>query len=212
MFTGIIEELGTITQHTRGLLVVRAPKISAEAALGDSVATNGICLTVTRLATDTFTAEYSDTTRSVTTIEQWKVGGHLNLEQALTLNTRLGGHLVSGHIDGVGKIRRIRDHGAQGVFLDVWIPTALQRYVLQKGSIAIDGVSLTVVACHADTVELTIVPHTWNHTCLVDRKVGDAVNVEVDMLGKYVERLLQAGRAPAGALTWAELAQQGYGS
>lgn len=211
MFTGIIEELGTITQHSRGVLSVRAPQVAHEASLGDSVATNGICLTVTQKSGDVFWVDYSETTRAITTIAQWKAGDRLNLEQALTLSKRIGGHLVSGHIDGTGRIRRVRDQGEVGVFLEIEIPSALQRYTLEKGSIAIDGVSLTIVALQGDAVHLTIVPHTWRHTTLAFRKPGDTVNIEVDMLGKYVERLLRSGSEPAGKLTWAELAQQGYG-
>jgi riboflavin synthase len=218
MFTGIIEELGTITAHTAGMLALRAPQIAQGVALGDSVATNGVCLTVTRIEGDRFWVDYSETTREVTTIASWKVGDTLNLERALTLSTRLGGHLVMGHVDGVGRIVSIRER--EGVHLSITIPEALTRYLVPKGSIAVDGVSLTLVAVHAGHFDLTIIPHTWQNTALKNKRQGDRVNLEVDILGKYVERLLAgrlgslgAGGAPASSssgLTFEELARQGF--
>ena len=206
MFTGIIEELGTITAHPHGQLAIRAPKVAAGVALGDSVATNGVCLTVTRLEGEVFWVDYSSSTRAATTIEAWRVGDKLNLERALTLGARLGGHLVAGHVDGVGRIVSIRER--DGVHVAVALPEALMRYLIPKGSITIDGVSLTVVGVHAGHFDLTIIPHSLKETTLQFRREGDRVNVEVDLIGKYVERLMGGAKAPG--LTFEELARQGF--
>ncbi|HEY9722088.1 MAG TPA: riboflavin synthase [Oscillatoriaceae cyanobacterium] len=206
MFTGIIEELGTLAAHETGRLGIRAPKIAAGVALGDSVATNGVCLTVTKIESDRFWVDYSASTREVTTIASWRVGDQLNLERALTLGTRLGGHLVMGHVDGVGRI--VSMHEREGVNISVTLPDGLARYVVPKGSITVDGVSLTVVALHQGHFDLTIIPHTREQTTFQTKRTGDRVNLEVDVLGKYVERLL-GGQIPTG-LTWEELARQGF--
>lgn len=208
MFTGIVEEVGTVSVHTRGVLAVRAPRIASEAALGDSVATNGVCLTVARREADVLWMDYSGTTREATTIGALKPGDRVNLEQALTLNTRLGGHLVAGHVDGVGRV--VAMHERDGVHLGVSMPAALARYLVPKGSIAVDGVSLTIVAIHDGHFDLTIIPHTWRTTALQDRRPGDRVNLEVDVLGKYVERLLAGGHGDRPGLTFEELARQGF--
>lgn len=206
MFTGIIEELGTITAHPHGQLGIRAPKVAAGVALGDSVATNGICLTVTRIEGEVFWVDYSATTRDVTTIGSWRVGDRLNLERALTLSARLGGHLVAGHIDGIGRIISIRER--EGVHVAISLPENLIRYLIPKGSITVDGVSLTVVGVHAGHFDLTIIPHTLKATTLIERREGDRVNIEVDLIGKYVERLMGGAKAPG--LTLEELARQGF--
>ncbi|MDB5100918.1 MAG: ribE 2 [Cyanobacteria bacterium RYN_339] len=206
MFTGIVEELGTITAHPHGQLAIRAPKVASGVALGDSVATNGVCLTVTRLDGEIFWVDYSSSTRAATTIEAWRVGDKLNLERALTLNARLGGHLVAGHVDGVGRIVSIRER--EGVHVAVALPEPLMRYLIPKGSITIDGVSLTVVGVHAGHFDLTIIPHSLKETTLQHRREGDRVNVEVDLIGKYVERLMGGTKSPG--LTLEELARQGF--
>jgi riboflavin synthase len=208
MFTGIVEELGTVTVHTRGRLAIRAPRIASEAALGDSVATNGVCLTVERKEADVVWMDYSETTRDVTTIGGLRVGDRVNLEQALTLGSRIGGHLVAGHVDGVGRVVSI--HERDGVHLAATVPAELRKYMVPKGSITVDGVSLTIVAIHEGHFDLTIIPHTWRNTALQDRRPGDRVNLEVDILGKYVERLLAGGQGGAPGLTFEELARQGF--
>ncbi|MNS37732.1 Riboflavin synthase [compost metagenome] len=206
MFTGIIEELGTITAHSAGKLALRAPLIAKGVALGDSVATNGVCLTVTKIENDRFWVDYSGTTKEATTIASWRVGDEVNLERALTLGTRLGGHLVAGHVDGVGRIVSVRER--EGVHVSITIPDELTRYLIPKGSITVDGVSLTLVAVHAGHFDLTIIPHTHETTTLKNRRPGDRVNLEVDLIGKYVERLMGGSIRPG--LTWEELARQGF--
>ncbi|MEB3197365.1 MAG: riboflavin synthase [Candidatus Sericytochromatia bacterium] len=208
MFTGLVEALGTLVHHGDGVLAIRSPEIASQAALGDSIATNGICLTVTRLEGDVFWADYSATTRAVTTVAHWKAGDRVNLEQALTLGKRLGGHLVTGHVDGIGTVRSVRP-GEAGVQLEIEAPLSLHRYMVEKGSITVDGVSLTIVTLAPPVFRLTIVPHTWTHTALVDRRPGSRVNLEVDTLAKYVEKLL-APRLEGGGLTLEEMARQGY--
>lgn len=194
MFTGIIEEIGTVTVHrpssgaSSGLIGIRAPGVAKGVALGDSVATQGVCLTVTRLEGEVFWVDYSATTREGTTIGGWRAGDRLNLERALTLGTRLGGHLMSGHVDGQGRLVSVTQR--EGVHWVVALPPDLTRYVVTRGSIAVDGVSLTVVAAGAATCDLTIIPHTWKSTTLHEKRPGDALNLEVDLIAKYVERLM----------------------
>ena len=170
--------------------------------------TNGVCLTVARKAGDVVWMDYSATTREVTTIGNLRVGDRVNLEQALTLGTRLGGHLVMGHVDGVGRVVSI--HERDGVHLGVTVPAPLLKYMVPKGSITVEGVSLTIVAVHEGHFDLTIIPHTWRNTALQDRRPGDRVNLEVDILGKYVERLLGGGLGTGSGLTLEELARQGF--
>jgi riboflavin synthase len=206
MFTGIIEELGTLVRHHAGHMEIQAPKIAKEAAIGDSISTNGICLTLTSKQGNTFTVDYSRTTRDITTLSAWRVGEALNLEQALTLGTRIGGHLVAGHVDGVGRIIALQER--EGVHLSIQIPETLTRSLIPKGSIAVDGVSLTVVAVHEGHFDLTLIPHSLASTNLQGKRVGDRVNIETDLLGKYVERLLARGAAPQ--MSFEELARQGF--
>ena len=217
MFTGIIEAVGTIRRHVKGSegvagkLLIEAPGIAESAAIGDSIATNGVCLTLTGREGGAFWVDYSSSTLSVTTLGSLKVGDCVNLEQALTLKSRLGGHLVTGHVDGTGRVLKVEEGAGVRVVLDV--PGDLMRYVVVKGSITVDGVSLTVVAIDENRVMLTIVPHTWFATTLARRRVGDVVNLEVDLIAKYVERLL-SGHLPVTqaktTLTLEGLLEQGY--
>jgi len=194
MFTGIVEALGTVAEVDAGerqsRLVIRA-SILEDAALGDSIAVNGVCLTATRLDGDTFSADVMAETLRRTAIGSLAAGDVVNLERAVTPATRLGGHLVQGHIDGVGRVTR---RSPSGDFDEVGItlPADLLPYVVEKGSIAIDGVSLTVAAVADDEVTIGLIPETLQRTTLGRREVGDPVNIEVDVIAKYVERLLEA--------------------
>ena len=167
--------------------------------VGDSISLDGYCQTVTTLVGDAFEVEVSPETLAVTTAAQRKAGDRLNLERALRLGDRLGGHLVAGHVDGVGHVTKLEDRG-EFVVVNIEIPTIISRYCVPKGSIALDGISLTINQADERQIELGIIPHTWTNTTLRERRVGDAVNLEADLIGKYVERLLTAraggGREP----------------
>ncbi|NKF24729.1 riboflavin synthase [Solimonas marina] len=195
MFTGIIETLGRIVTieavggDTR--MVFEAPGLLVGAQLGDSIAVNGVCLTAITLDGDCFAADLSAETLNLTTAGRWQTGAAVNLERALTPSKPLGGHMVSGHVDGVGTlVERFED--ARSTRMRFEVPAALARYVARKGSICIDGVSLTVNDVEADRFGVNIIPHTLTHTSLGGLQVGQAVNLEVDLIARYLERLLEA--------------------
>jgi riboflavin synthase len=192
MFTGIIEEKGKVLKiESRGQdkrLTLELPTDLTEVQLGDSINVNGVCLTVTLKRGHAIEVDLSPETIQKTALAELKEGDQVNLERALRLTDRLGGHIVTGHIDGIGFItekRKERDF----FYLTIRIPHSLTRYVVKKGSIAIDGISLTVNECQGDQMEMTLIPYTIEKTTLIDKKVGDHVNVEADILGKYVEKL-----------------------
>ncbi|NPB09188.1 MAG: riboflavin synthase [Thermodesulfobacteria bacterium] len=193
MFTGIVEGLGEIVKKaplSRGVrFEIRAPFDLSDTKLGDSIAVNGACLTVVDLRGDTFAVDVSPETLSRTTLGTLTPGEKVNLERALRLGDRLGGHLVSGHVDGIGEVTR-REEKGEFIFYRVRLPQGLSRYVIEKGSIAIDGISLTVNRVYDHEIELAIIPHTAKLTTMGFRRPGDRVNIEVDLIGKYVERLL----------------------
>lgn len=195
MFTGIIQALGriTATQPMGGdqrLFVATGSLDLNTVRLGDSIAVSGVCLTVAELGVDGFWADVSAETLSCTTFAQLQVNAAVNLECALTPTTALGGHLVSGHVDGVGSVAERRDD-ARSVRLVITAPAGLSRYIAAKGSICIDGVSLTANAVHGADFELNIVPHTLGATTLGEYSVGRRVNLEVDIIARYLERLLE---------------------
>jgi riboflavin synthase len=207
MFTGIVEEAGTIAQLARRngsvRMVVEAKHSADEVRIGDSMAVNGCCLTIVEIRRGRSGARLGfdllEETWQKTSFDQLQVGARVNLERALRLNDRLGGHFVTGHVDGTGRIVRCEWVGTDWV-LEVQAPRSLTRYLLSKGSIAIDGVSLTVAEVRAGGImRVWIIPHTRKVTNLGDRKVGDRVNLEADLLGKYVERLMAASPATAVA-------------
>lgn len=195
MFTGIIEELGAVRSlSARGdsaQLTVVARKVLSDVHPGDSIAVNGVCLTVVSFSAQEFTADVMPETLRKTNLFQLKTGHAVNLERALALGGRLGGHLVSGHVDGVGKIREKRSEG-NAVLIHISEPPEVLRFVVLKGSIAVDGVSLTVAGLSYDSFSVSIIPHTASETTLGHKAVGDPVNLENDLIGKYVERLLHA--------------------
>ena len=201
MFTGIIQAVGRVAAIEAGALDVRlrieTGKLPLDGvALGDSIATSGVCLTVTELPGDGYWADVSPETLSLTTLGQKAVGDPVNLETSLTLNTSLGGHLVSGHVDGVGAIEAIEEE-ARFWRVRVAAPGNLARYVAMKGSICVDGTSLTVNKVDGRRFELTIIPQTWEETVFSDYEVGSAVNLEVDVIARYLERLMQFGATEA---------------
>lgn len=193
MFTGIIEEIGIIRNIVKGSrsikLTITAKKVLENTNLGDSIAVNGVCLTVTALGKDGFTADVMPESMSKTNMGRLKPGDRVNLERALTLSSRLGGHIVSGHIDGVGDIINMeKDDNAVRVTL-ISVPKVM-KYIVSEGSVALDGVSLTVAHLGDNDFTVSLIPHTAQVTTLLDKKVGDKLNIENDVVGKYVERLL----------------------
>jgi riboflavin synthase len=213
MFTGIIEELGTIrriTQITNGArLEVAARIVMADAKLGDSIAVNGVCLTVVAQGPDWFVTDLSAETLQRTSLKQAQPGTRVNLERALLPTSRLGGHLMQGHVDGTGELSEARPVG-EGWVVRINFPAELDRYIVEKGSIAVDGISLTVAALAKDWFEIAVIPHTWKMTNLSALRRGAVVNLEVDVIAKYVERMLQPHTRKAEALTLGKLQELGY--
>lgn len=193
MFTGIIEEKGRIVSIRRGMkssvLQIAGSRIFGDLKIGDSVAVNGVCLTVTSMANGSFTADVMSETLNRSSLGELKVNSAVNLERAMAADGRFGGHIVSGHIDGTGTISKIeRDDNA--VWYTIKAPEKLMRYIVEKGSIAIDGISLTVAKTSRETFSVSIIPHTIQETILDTKGVGSIVNLENDIVGKYIERFL----------------------
>jgi riboflavin synthase len=198
MFTGLIGELGSITAIEKGessaVFIINAPKLIGEIAVGDSVAVNGVCLTATAISGTTFTADVMVQTLSLTSLGQLSVASTVNLELAAQLNSRLGGHMVQGHVDGVAKVVGLTP-GDKWAQFDITVPAHLAKYIVNQGSICLDGVSLTVggIDDSNNVVTVWLIPETLAATNLSAKSAGDLVNVEVDVLAKYVERLLAKG-------------------
>jgi riboflavin synthase len=198
MFTGLIAELGRITAIEKGessaVFSVSAPALISQIALGDSVAVNGVCLTATSITGDSFTADVMVQTLAVTSLSQLGVGSPVNLELAALLNTRMGGHMVQGHVDGVATVVGLTP-GEKWAQFDITVPEKLARYIVNQGSICLDGVSLTVGEINDanNVVTVWLIPETLERTNLASKQAGDLINVEVDVLAKYVERLLAKG-------------------
>jgi riboflavin synthase len=193
MFTGIVEELGSVDRLVdlgdAARITLRGPLVTADAAGGDSIAVNGVCLTVVDVEDGAFTADVMRETLDRSALGRLAVGDPVNLERAATLATRLGGHIVQGHVDGVGEIRSRRP-GEQWEVVTVSLPAGLARYVVEKGSVAVDGVSLTVARIGADEFDVSLIPTTLKATTLGSKGVGEPVNLEVDVIAKYVEKLV----------------------
>jgi riboflavin synthase len=193
MFTGIIEGLGTVrelrTSAKETLLTLEADFSLDGTRIGDSVSVNGACLTVVRLEGTRFQADISPETLARTTFGSARAGDRVNLERALRLSDRLDGHLVSGHVDGIGTIAG-RQRSANAIVIDIQAPAALIRTMIEKGSVAVDGISLTVNRCEANGFQVSVIPHTAKWTTIGFKAVGDAIHIETDMIGKYVERFL----------------------
>ena len=216
MFTGIVEEIGTVRTLRRGahsaVLSIDARTVLERTRLGDSIAVNGVCLTVTSLGATQFSADVMHETLRRSNLGALHAGSPVNLERAMAADGRFGGHLVSGHIDAVGTIRRIqRDDNA--VWYTIGADATTLRHIIMKGSIAIDGISLTVAKVDRQSFAISAIPHTVAVTVLADRKVGDLVNLETDIIGKYVEKLLspaQESPAPASGITKEFLTRYGF--
>ena len=198
MFTGLIAELGTITAIDKGessaVFTIAAPALISQIALGDSIAVNGVCLTATAITGDTFTADVMVQTLAVTSLSQLAVGSAVNLELAALLNTRMGGHMVQGHVDGVATVVGLTP-GEKWAQFEITVPEILAKYIVNQGSICLDGVSLTVGEINDgnNVVTVWLIPETLERTNLSSKQPGDLINVEVDVLAKYVERLLAKG-------------------
>ena len=220
MFTGIIQAVGTLSDlQPKGgdmALVVNTEKLDmADVQLGDSIAVNGVCLTAVALSDSSFTADVSRETLSLTSLGDLSKGSPVNLEKALTLQTRLGGHLVSGHVDGLGEVVARRNDGRSEWF-NIKAPDSLAKYIAAKGSITIDGVSLTVNRVDGVHFEINIVPHTLQETVIGHYQSGTKINLEVDVIARYLERLLQQGgmeqMTQTSNITESFLTENGYGS
>jgi riboflavin synthase len=188
MFTGIVEEVGTVRQASVRQLTISASKVLEGSQLGDSIAVNGTCLTITRIEKDSFSVEVMPETLRRTNLGQLRSGHQVNLERALSLGARLGGHLVQGHVDATGRVLMLTPE-ADALLVRYWAPPEVMRYIVPKGFIAVDGVSLTVVDCDATFFQVALVGFTREHANLAQRRPGDLVNLEVDIIAKYVEHL-----------------------
>lgn len=217
MFTGIIEEIGTVRRIEHGAagarLTIAAKTVLEDTKLGDSIATNGVCLTVVSMTSDTFSADVMAESLRRSSLGALQSGSPVNLERAMPANGRFGGHIVSGHIDGTGTIAsQKREDNA--VWVTVRTSASLLRYIVEKGSIAIDGVSLTVAAVNESSFAVSIVPHTGAQTILLGKKPGETVNLECDVIGKYVEKLLtpytSAEKPATSGITMDFLARNGF--
>jgi riboflavin synthase len=212
MFTGLIEESGTIENISKfgdGLrFKIKAGKVLEDTKVDDSISINGVCLTVVEKSKNYFTVEAVEETLKKTTLGNLKVGEKINLERSIKLSDRLGGHLVQGHVDGIGKIVG-RKKLKSSVILNIEIPSQLAKYMIDRGSIAIDGISLTIVKTENNLMTLSIIPHTLELTTLSWKKEGDTVNIEVDLIAKYVEKLLD-GESKENKITIEWLKKRGY--
>lgn len=193
MFTGIIEEVGSVASIRKGahscVLTVNASRVLGDVHLGDSIATNGVCLTVTSFTSHSFSADVMHETLNRSSLGSLHIGSPVNLERAMLAGGRFGGHIVSGHIDGVGTVSSIKEDD-NAVWYTVEAPSSILRYIIEKGSITLDGISLTVAKVTNSNFSVSIIPHTRAQTNLASKKVGDVLNLENDLVGKYVERLM----------------------
>ena len=211
MFTGIVEELGRVKKKaSKGELLelsIGAEKTRADLNKGDSIAVNGVCLTVTHLERDLFRVEVMSETLKRTTLGELEAGSKVNLERALRADGRLGGHIVSGHIDGLAVIRRVKQRERERM-IEIVPPREVLRYIVPQGSVALEGISLTVVEQKDDSFTVFLIPHTLENSNLGSKKVSDRLNLEVDILGKYVEKLLRPEKS--AGLTKQTLEKYGY--
>lgn len=210
MFTGIIEEVGTVAGLTGARLEIRCRTVLEDTAPGSSVNVNGVCLTAVSVTPGSFAADVSPETLRRGSLGDLHAGSPVNLERPLSPAGRLGGHLVQGHVDATGELLALDSLGDGNWWLTVRIPEELDRYVVEKGSVAIDGISLTVASIKGGVLAATIVPHTYASTALGSRRPGDRLNLECDLLAKYVEKLLATRQDPKSTLTMDKLRSLGY--
>lgn len=214
VFTGIVEEIGTVSSIKQGpnslQLGIRCSKVLEDVKKGDSIAVNGVCLTVSEFSSQQFTADVMPETVKATTLYTLRVGSRLNLERAMAANGRFGGHFVSGHVDGTGEILSIRKK-ENAVYMEIGIAPELSAYLIPKGSVTVDGTSLTVFEVTENGFIISLIPVTQGDSIVGGKRVGEMVNVECDMLAKYMEKLLmKKDRKPAGGLTMESLAANGF--
>jgi riboflavin synthase len=215
MFTGIIEEVGSIGQFTPrpagAEVLIRASIVTADSKEGDSINVNGVCLTARDITPGSFRADLSPETLKRTAFSRLRTGADVNLERALQPSSRMGGHIVQGHVDGVGQVAELRELGDGNWWLSITIPDEVERYCVFKGSITIDGVSLTVAALEGSKLSVAVIPHTYGHTAMRAYRPGDPVNLEIDVVAKYVEKML-ASRSfeQKPRLTEEKLREMGY--
>lgn len=206
MFTGLIEEIGTLLRVDRQKLTIDAHKVLENTQRGDSIAVNGICLTVIQLSSHQFNADLSQETLQRTGLHQARIGERVNLERALQVGDRLGGHYVLGHVDGIARVMEIRSEG-NGKRLVLRVPTELLPYLPTKGSVSLDGISLTIADQTKDTIAIAVIPETWRNTTLAHKRIGSSMNIEIDPLARYVN---QESRLERNARTKSLLYENGF--
>lgn len=215
MFTGIVEEMGCVKSVQHGavssFVEIKAEAVISDAHIGDSIAVNGVCLTVTDITADSFRADVMNETLKRSSLGDLRQGSNVNLERAMSANGRFGGHIVSGHIDGTGTITDIKKDGI-AVWYTITTSPEILRYIVEKGSVAIDGISLTVADVSDSDFKISVIPHTAAQTVLGFKKSGDIVNIENDIIGKYVEKLMKSGenKTEKSRITMDFLAENGF--
>lgn len=213
MFTGIIEEVGRIKQLRKNPLTmelsIQCQRVLEGTKLGDSIAVNGVCLTVTKLGSDYFMADAMPETMKRTNLGKLNVSDPVNLERAVAAGQRMGGHFVQGHVDGVGTIRSITPY-ENAVIFRIETSPQLTHYMIEKGSVAVNGISLTIVEVSDHDFTISLIPHSFKHTQLRDAKQGDKVNIEVDMIGKYLNKWFENKINPGENITWEKLEKHGF--
>lgn len=213
MFTGIVEEIGVISGIKQGknseILTIKAKKVLEDTKIGDSIAVNGICLTVTALSSDSFTADVMHETINRSSLSKLKYGSKVNLERAMPVNGRFGGHIVSGHVDGIGTIINIKPDD-NAIWYKIQANQQILKYIVEKGSITIDGISLTVAKVSETDFSISAIPHTVEQTILKEKRQGDIVNLETDILAKYIEKLLNPTQNKQSKITKEFLLEYGF--
>ena len=209
MFTGIIEEVGAISKRGGAELTILAQKVLEDVKLGDSIAIDGACMTVVSFTEDSFIVQVSPESFERTTLGNLKAGDAVNLERAMALGDRFGGHLVQGHVDGVGRVERIEKQG-EFTLWTFWAPAEVAPYLVPKGSVTVDGISLTVVSPTTETFSVAVIPTTLQETKLASKQPGDPINLEADVFGKHIYHYIKQGATQSGSITREFLTKQGF--